>query len=201
MEAPYSSIRQFRIVQQILLHSIIPIVCSGAIGFLVSRWGRVGSYPYVLQFIMDATLASFFFYALAYLRKRDAYAVLLILFLLTLLVTRSTRPMYVLRDLVNTGGLAAAVLLYARLVRRNPDPHYQYYGFVFSGILGVCNIVAWCLQFFVVEFVFSKHQQVDFMRFVWFAGFIGFLVGLGVGVGILINRKVLDRANAAKTVT
>lgn len=194
MEPHTTEIHQIALLKNILLRSILPIACSAAIGFLISRWGRFGLYPYVLQFVSDATVASLFFYSLSYLRKRDAYAVLLILFLLTLLFTGSTRPMYVLRDLLNTFGLAAAVVFYERLVRRNPDLQHQYYGLVFSGMLGVCNIVAWCLQFFFVEFVFSKHQAVDFVRFVSFAAFVGFFVGLGVGVGIVVNQFVFKGA-------
>lgn len=194
-----SDVRRILPIQQILLHSLMPVACSAAIGFLISRWGKFGSYPYVLQFVMDAAAASFFFYALTYLRRRDAYAVLLVFFLLTLLVTKSTRPMYVLRDLLNTGGIAAAVLLYARLLRKDRDWQHQYYGLVLSGIMGLCTIVAWCLQLFFVQYVFTKHQPVDFLRFVSFAGFVGFFVGLGVGVGIVLNRSVLGDARSAMT--
>ncbi len=192
MERSESGIPQIQLIEKILLRCLLPIACSAAIGFLIAQWGRFGPYPYVLAFIEDAAVASLFFYSLIYLRRRDAYAVLLIVFLLTLLVTRSIRPTYVLRDLVNTGGIATAVLLYTRIVRNNPELQRQYYGFVFSGIMGLCNIAAWCLQLFFVQYLFSKHQPVGFLRFISFAGFIGFFAGLGIGVGIVINRKLID---------
>jgi len=128
-------------------------------------------------------------------------AVLLILFLLTLLITRSTRLMYVLRDLLDTAGIAAAVLLYARQLRSNPDLKSQYLGLVFSGILGICTTVAWSTQLLIVEYVFSKHLPINLLSFIPMAAFFGFMIGLGVGVGIVINRRVLDRTKSAATST
>jgi hypothetical protein len=193
MEQSKSDIRQLHIVQQILLHCIIPILSSTVIGFLFYRWHVFNPHYAGFQFITSAAVASVFYYSLVYLRRRDAFAVLLILFLLLLLVTRSTRSMYVLRDLLHTGGIATAVLLYDRLLRSNPSLKGQYFGLVLSGILGVCTIVAWSIQLFLVEFVFVKHQSIDPTRLISLAAFYGFLVGLGVGVGIVINRRVLDR--------
>ena len=196
MEPPYSDIPQIRTVQQILLHSVIPIACSAVIGFIFYRWNVFNPHYPAFQFVESAALASIFFYSLTYARQRNAFAVLLILFLLVLLVPRSTRLMYMLRDFFYTAGIAAAVLLYVRQLRSNPSLRGQYFGLVFSGILGICTIIAWSIQLFFVEFVFSKHQPVNLLSFISMAAFFGFMIGLGVGVGIVINRRVLDNARS-----
>ena len=201
MRQSNSDIRQLRIIQQILFHSVIPIACSTAIGFLFYRWNVFNPHYPTFQFVESAALASIFYYSLTYLRLRNAFAALLVLFLLELLVTRSTRPMYVLRDLLHTGGIATAVILYYRQLRSNSGLKGQYFGLVLSGILGVCTIVAWSIQLFLVEFVFIKHQSIDLTRFISLAAFYGFLVGLGVGVGIVINRRIFDGARGAETAT
>jgi hypothetical protein len=198
MDRDKSEIRQILLIQQIVLHSILPVICSSLIGFLFYRWRVFSPYSPAFQFVQVAAVASIFFYSLVYARTRNAYAVLLILFLLTLLITRSTRPMWILRDLVETGGIAAAVLLYARLVRTNSVLQHQYFGLMFSGIFGLCNTIAWSLQLFFVQYIFSKHQPVNLISFISMAASYGFLIGLGVGVGIVINRRVLDDFKSAK---
>jgi hypothetical protein len=200
MEPSYSNIRPVRVIQQILLHSLIPIACSALIGFVFYRWKVFNPHYPAFQFVESAALASAFFYALAYTRKRNAFAALLILFLLVLLDSRSTRMMYVLRDFFYTAGIAGAVLLYIRQLRTNPSLRGQYFGLVFSGILGVCTIVAWSAQLFLVEFAFVRHQSIDILTFISMAAFYGFLVGLGVGLGVVINRKILDGEERGKTV-
>jgi hypothetical protein len=190
MDQPNLEIKLIRAVQQILLHSIIPVVCSTAIGFLYYLWNVFNYHFPVFQFIQNAAVASIFYYSLIYLTQRNAFGVLLILFLLVICEMHSTRLMYVLRDLFYTAAVASAVLLYARQLRTNPSLNGQYYGLVFSGILGVCTVVAWSVQYFLVEFVFRYHPPMPFTPFVWMAATFGFMTGLGVGVGIVLNRKI-----------
>lgn len=192
-------IKALHIIQKIALRSIIPIICSIVIGFLFYRWNVFDPGGPTFQFVQSAALASVFYYSRIYAGKRNAYAVLLMLFLGVLLESHSTRLMYVLRDFFSTGALAAAVLLYVRQLRSNPGLKGQYGGLVFSGILGVCTMVAWSLQYAFVQFVFRDHPPIPFMYFIRIAASYGFPIGLGVGAGIAINWKILGRAHGAGT--
>ena len=198
MENSDSDILQIRTIQQILLHSLIPVVCSAAIGFLYYRWNIFNPQFPRFQFVQSAAIASVFYYSLMYLSRRNAFGVLLILFLLVLLGSRSTRLMYVLRDFFYTAAIAGAVLLYVRQLQGNPSLRGQYLGLVFSGILGVCTIVVWSIQYFIVQYLYRVHPPIPLMSFFSVAAFYGFLIGLGVGVGIVVNRRFLDREDRIK---
>jgi uncharacterized membrane-anchored protein YitT (DUF2179 family) len=201
MESTESEPSQLHLIGQILLSSILPIVCSATIGFLFFRWSVLNIHYAAFEFVYVALVASVFFYSIVYVRLRNAYAVLLLLFLLTLLLTRSTRPMWVLRDFVDTCGIAGAVLLYERLHRKTSGLQHEYFGLVFSGILGVCSILAWSLQFFFVHYLFRAHQPINYWSLVTMAGFRGFFVGFGVGVGIVLNRRLFGEPRKQRIAT
>ena len=195
MEYQESEIPQLRLIGNVLLRAILPTAFSALIGFFFFHWFVLNIHYPTFQFVSVAVVASVFFYSIVYLGRRDSFAVLLILFVLVSLLSGSTRLMWVLRDFVDTCGIAAAVLLYARLHRKSPGLRHQYFGLVFSGILGVCSILAWSLQFFFVRVLFRDHQLIAFLDLVYTAGFRGFLVGFGVGAGIALNQKLFGPAS------
>jgi len=192
-------IPQIRLLERILLLSILPTVCSTAIGFVFFRTSALNIHLPTFEFVHVAVVASVFFYSIVYLGKRNASAVFLLLFLLTLLLTRSTRLMWVVRDFVDTCGIAAAVLLYERIVRESSGRRREYFGFLFSGILGVCCILAWSLQFVFVQYLYRAHEPMKYLSLVYMAGFLGFFVGLGIGIGIMLNRKLIESRHARNT--
>ena len=161
-----SEMKLLYVVRQIVLHCIIPVVCSAAIGFLFYQRNVFNPGSSRFQFVQSAALASVFYYSLIYARKKNAYAVLLMLFLGVLLESHSTRLMYVLRDFFYTGAIAAAVLVYVRQLRSNPTLKGQYVGLVFSGILGACTVVAWSLQYLFVQFVFRGLPPIPFLSLI-----------------------------------
>lgn len=190
VDGPHDWTRRFIPAERILLQSILPIVCSAAIGFAFYRWLVFNPRFPTFQFAFTPMVASVYYYSVMDLHRRDTYAVLLVLVLLTLLATGSSRLMWVLRDCVDFLGVILAVEYYARLIRKSPMLQGHYFGFVFSGILGIFSIASWSLQFVLVRYLFGSHQPISYWSIVSMSGFRGFMVGLGVGVGILLNRRI-----------
>ncbi len=180
-------------VQQFIFHALVPIICSVVVGFLFFQDGVFNRLHGSFQFLWSAVVASVFYYLLVYLRARDAYLGLLILFLLTLVTTGSTRPAYILRDIFYVAAIGTSVFIYFRYFRKGADINYAYSGVILAGIYGLVYGVA-AVILLAVEQAFAMENTggaMDMKMISTTAGF-GLWIGFAVGAGITLADRLLS---------
>jgi hypothetical protein len=180
-------------VQQFILHALVPIICSIVVGYIFYQDGVFNRSHGSFQFLWSAVVASVFYYLLVYLRPRDAYLGLLILFLLTLVTTESTRPAYILRDIFYVAAIGASVFIYFRYFRKGADINYAYSGVILAGIYGLVYGVA-TVMLLAVQQAFAMESTggvIDMNMISTTAGF-GLWIGFAVGAGITLADKLFS---------
>jgi hypothetical protein len=184
-------------VQSFILHTLVPIICSIVVGYIFYQDAIFDVHYGSFQFVWSAVVASVFYYLLAYLRLRDALLGLLVLFLLTLVTTGSTRPTYILRDIFYVAAIGTSVFLYFTYFKRGASSNYGYTAVVLAGLYGLIYAVASVLllgvdQAFALEGTAGRMMTQTIHTT---AGF-GLLIGFAVGAGItLADRMPLMRSH------
>ncbi len=171
-------------VQAFILHALVPIICSIVVGYIFYQdaiFNGRGSF----QFLWSAVVASVFYYLLVYLRLRDALLGLLILFLLTLVTTESTRPASILRDFFYVAAIGVSVFVYFTYFRQRADINYAYSAVILAGIYGLIYglagvVLAAVDQAFALEPVEGKMVTTAINSTSGFGLWIGFAVGAGI---------------------
>jgi hypothetical protein len=128
-------------VVQFMQLSLVPILCSIAVGFIFYQYGVFDKTNGAFQFVLGAVVASVFYYLLVFLRSRDAYLGLLSLLMLTFLTTRPMSPALILRDILYVGAIGASILIYVRYFKQSAQLNYAYSAVSLAGIYGMMYII------------------------------------------------------------
>ena len=180
-------------VQSFILHALVPIICSIVVGYIFYQDEIFDRHYGSFQFVWSAVVASIFYYLLAYLRLRDALLGLLVLFLLTLVTTASTRPAYILRDIFYVAAIGASVFVYFTYFKSGASSNYGYTAVVLAGLYGLIYAVASVIllgvdQAIALEGIAGRMMTTTIHTT---AGF-GLLIGFAVGAGITIGDRLLS---------
>ena len=177
-------------VQQFILYALLPVVCSIVIGYVFNRENVFEPHYAAFQFVWSAFVASLFFYLLIFLRSRDAFLGLILLYVLTVLTTRSTQLVFLLRDLVYVGAIGLSIFLYFKYFRQDAVANYAYTPFMLAGIYSVVNIVS-------TEILLGIHRTFgvddirgDILNVASTSAVFGVLIGFAVGCGISLNERL-----------
>jgi hypothetical protein len=182
-------------VQQFLLHAIFPILCSVVVGYFFFQDGVFNRQHGAFQFLWSAVVASLFYYLLVYLRPRDAYLGLLVLFLLTLATTQSTRPAYILRDIFYVGTIGVSMLVYFKYFMKAASINLAFTALILAGIYGLAYGIAAEVHLAILQ-AFALESTGGTLRMIGFnsVGF-GLWIGFAVGAGITIAEKIFPAKN------
>jgi hypothetical protein len=180
-------------IQQFVLHALVPVICSIALGYLFYQEGVFNRYHGSFQFVWSAVVASVFYYLLVFLRSRDAYLGFLVLLMLTYLTTESTRPAFILRDIFYIGAIGASVFVYFHYFRQSAQSNYAYSAVTLAGIYGLVYIVASEIHLGIIRGFGMENTGGDFVGLAATGAFFGVLIGFAVGAGITIARKLFGQ--------
>jgi len=182
------------IVTTVLGRSLVSIACCFLVGLIVFQSRVFHPYFWTSQLIMFSIAGSLFFYTLR-INRRNAFAVLLVLFVVTFgLFFRHFPPMMILTNFIFYATLAATLYtffigFYIKTVRyRNLQPLVlaTLFAIAFSIttlIVGLLNeALSYPLRYSLSDAVLTNAKYE-------------FLVGLGIGLGILL----LDNGYVHKT--
>jgi hypothetical protein len=180
-------------VQQFILHALVPILCSIVVGYIFYQDGVFNRLHGSFQFLWSAVVASIFYYLLVFLRLRDALLGLLILFLLTLVTTESTRPAYILRDVFYVGTIGASIFTYFRYFRKAATTNYAYSALILAGIYGIAYGIAVTIHLALLQALAmeSTGGRLDTIAMNT-AGF-GLWIGFAVGAGITLADRIFSK--------
>ena len=173
------------IVATVIGRSLVSIACCFAVGLIVFQSRVFHPYFWTSQLIMFGIAGSLFFYTLR-INRRNAFAVLLVLFVVTFgLFFRDLRMVMILRDLLFYATLAATLYaffvgFYTKTVRyRNLQP------LVLATLFAITFSIATLVLGLLDESFFRPVVPNLFEAILTNAKY-EFLVGLGIGLGVLL---------------
>jgi hypothetical protein len=173
------------IVATVLGRSLVSIVCCFVVGLIVFQGRVFNSFFWTSQLLMFAVIGSVFFYSLR-INRRNAFAVMLVMFVIQFgLILGQFQWIMFLRDFVFFATLAAALYIffisfYTRTVRyRNLQP------LVLATIFAIAFSIATLVLGFLDAALFHP-LRYSLAEAMLLNAKYEFLVGLGIGLGILM---------------
>jgi hypothetical protein len=176
-------------IQRFILRSIVPIICSIAVGFIFNQEYVFYRQSPAFQFVWSGVVASVFYYLLISVRSRDALLGFILLLFLTFVTTQSTRIAFVLRDVFYVAGIGASVFIYFKYFREHSPDNYLHPPFMLAGIYATCFILSSEISLAIVRNFFVENIAGNVISLASSSAFFGTLVGFAVGSGIAINEK------------
>jgi hypothetical protein len=175
-------------VQQFIMWSIVPIVCSIVVGFIFFQESIFDRHNGVFQFLWSGVVASVFYYLLVFVRPRDTAVGFVVLLFLTFLTTESTRPALILRDIFYIGAIGVSVYLFFKHLRQDSPFHCAHSAFLLAGIYGIVYVIASEIHLGIVRSLLMEDTGGN-PRLAFNTAFFGLLIGFAVGLGIALNEK------------
>jgi hypothetical protein len=168
--------------------SLVSILCSLILGFIFYRWSIFRwNFP-SFQIVAFAIVGSLFFFTLR-IHKRNAFALLLVLFVIQAgLLTSSQRFSILLSNLVFYVAIAAALFIFFVTFYRKTAKLRNLHPLVLATLSALAFAVATVIME-LIEGGVSMMSGAQMLSIVRFNSTNGFLVGLGIGLGILIVDK------------
>jgi hypothetical protein len=173
------------IVATVLGRSLVSIACCVVIGLIVFQWRVFNPFFWNSQLIMFGIIGSVFFYTLR-INRRNAFAVLLVLFVVQIgLLFRHLHTVTLLRDFIFFATLAAVLYIffisfYTKTVRyRNLQP------LVLATLFAISFSIATLILGLLDETLFHP-LWYSLPEAILTNAKYEFLVGLGIGLGILL---------------
>lgn len=173
------------IVATVLGRSLVSIVCCFVVGLIVFQGRVFNPYFWTSQLIMFGIIGSVFFYTLR-INRRNAFAVLLVLFVVQFgLLLRHIQLAMLLRDVIYFSTLATALYIffvsfYTKTVRyRNLQP------LVLATLFAIAFTIA-TLALALLDFVMFHSLRSNLFYAIETNAKYEFLVGLGIGLGVLL---------------
>ena len=182
------------IIAAILGRSLVSIACCLVIGLIIFQGRVTSSYFWTSQIVMYAVIGSIFFFSMR-VNKRNAFAVLLVLFVVQEgLLFRTIRLPLLLRDGIFFAALAAAlyvfyVSFYTKAGRfRNLHPLVLATLFAIAFSLGT-------LVLGILDSILFHPMTLNLADAIFTNARFDFLVGLGIGTGVLLlDKGYVDKA-------
>jgi hypothetical protein len=163
--------------------SIVGVISCLFIGFVFHGWQIFNSANPAFEFLIAGVLGSLFFFTLK-VRVRDAFALLVVLFFLnSSLITKSFASSFFFRDLLFFAAVSCSVYVYFVYFYRSKKQERRIGPLILSTLFSLSFLVALILLHGIHGVPFSTED----IRFVIIPVVKdGFLIGLGIGIGILI---------------
>ena len=177
-------------IQQFLLQAVVPILCSIVVGFVFEQ-GEVFERRFTsFQFVWTAVVGTVFYYLLVYLRSRDAFLGLIVLFVLTLLTTGSTRLAFIVREIFYVGGIGLSIYVYFKYFSQGQSHNYAYPPLMLAGIYAVAYMALSEIHLAILRGLTTDSTGASVVGLASTTAFFGVSIGFAIGAGIAINEKL-----------
>lgn len=182
----------------VLTNSFISVVCSLLLGVAFNGLEVFVPQSTAFEFVVYGILGSLFFFTLR-INVRNAFAILLILLFVNVgLVNKSWGSVFLIRDVIFFFVVSASIYFFFVFFYRPMRQDKKLEPLIFATVYGLAFLVSW----FLLHLTFNAFRKMDSFEEVRFSLVPllenGFLIGLGVGLGILIVdlrlvEKILER--------
>ena len=177
-------------VQKFILHCLGPTLSSIIAGFIFYQDIVFKGSDISFKFIWLTLVASVFYNLLISVRSRDAYLGLVILLFFTFVLTQSTRPAWILGDILDISSIGTAIVLYVRYFKQNARTNDFYTAVTLAGIYGVLYMVATEVHFVIIRsFISFENTDITCLSVAISNTFFGVVIGFALGGGITLADK------------
>jgi hypothetical protein len=183
---------------QFISRAIIPVILSIIVGILLCGGEVFNRHSTASQFLYTPIIASVFYWLLVLGKPRDAYAGLIVLLILQIILAHST-TMLVLRDPFYVGETAAAVLLYFRYFKQDAHIKPFYAAITLAGLYGVIYVIVSQIHLAIIREASTRSIEVTAYSMATVASFYGSTIGFAIGGGITIADKMLADIESSLT--
>jgi hypothetical protein len=173
------------IVATVLGRSLVSITCCLVVGLIVFQGRLFNSFFWTSQLLMFAIIGSVFFYSLR-INRRNAFAVMLVMFVIQfgLILGRFQWIMF-LRDFVFFATLAAALYIFFISFYTNSVRYRNLQPLVLATIFAIAFSIA-TLVLGLLDAALFHPLRYSLAEAMLLNAKYEFLVGLGIGLGILM---------------
>jgi hypothetical protein len=173
------------VVSEILCKSLVSLFFCLILGAAVYQSLVFSLHSPSFQIVLYGLIGSLFFFSLQ-INVRNSFALLLVMFVLqTGLLTRSSRLVYLARDALFVGAVGAALYIFFVSFYRSPLQLRRLHPLV----LGTIFVLSFSVATGLLELIAELPNGFSMKRLLWalqINAVNGFLVGLGIGLGILM---------------
>jgi hypothetical protein len=167
-------------------NSVIAITVCLLVGMLFNGIDVFKTRSTAFEFVVYGTLSSLFFFVLK-VSRRDSLALLLVLLFVNIgLVSHSFRTIYFMRDILYFAADSVSVYLFFTYFYREGKKSTFLMPLLLASFLGIAFDLSWSLLHFLRGGFRVFGGSSELFYFLYIVGRNGFLIGLGVGLGILV---------------
>jgi hypothetical protein len=175
--------KQFR---EIILHTVVTALCCILLGLIVYQGSVFNRTHYAFQFVTFGIAGSLFFHTLRLANVKVALFVMAGLILIQIFINRSADFWLVVRDLLAGISLGSAIYLFFA----NYYTHKKVQGVMTPITLGAL-LAATNLAVTIVLVLINGVPILQSYPSILVNVMLGFLVGCGIGAGILVSARVV----------
>jgi hypothetical protein len=171
-------------LSEVVVRSFVSFVCCMVIGYIFYRSRIFNRHIGTFSIPVYGLIGSIFFYSLR-VNTKNAFAALLVLFVMnSAFVTHATKLEYILRDFLSIGGLTAAIYIFHKYFYDKSSKERWLEPLVLSAL-----VAAFMLAAIFISVIVNKVLNVVTLQWIYYIAKLYFLIGLGIGVGILLTEE------------
>ena len=168
----------------ITIKTFISLLCCMVIGYIFYHSQIFNRHAGTFSFLIYGFIGSLFFYLLR-VKINDALAALVVLYIMnSAFITHATRLAYLLRDFVMIGAFSSAIYIFYQYFYSKSQKDRWLEPLILSAVVATFSLIA---TFVLV----IAHKAVSIVTLYWIYSIakLYFLIGLGLGVGILVSEE------------
>ena len=175
-------------LRSIVSRSLIAAIICVLVGFLVYEGQVVNIRLATFQFVSTGVIGSTFFFTYRFGGIRPAFVLLLIsFFLMTGLLTHGYRNHVLDRDAFYIGGIGATMYLFGSRIYKQGNRLQWLSPIILGGLLGAFMLIITCL----LVLIKGAPDNISFFGYMlrsWPIAGMEFMIGLGLGLGIVVTE-------------
>ncbi len=174
-------------LQLILQWSIVSVICSTIVGLVFYQWAVFNIHNHTFTFIADAALGALFFFTLRFAGWKEAWVVLIVLYLLYMgPLTHAFQHGFTLSYSIFFTVTPLAVLVYYISFYEPRRIASQWHPFLVGALCAATTILA-RLIIIAIGVQHWYGSWLDFPRAVFPEDWMAFLMGSGMGAGFALT--------------
>ena len=169
---------------EIVIRSLISLVCCMVIGYIFYQSRIFNRHANTFSIPVEGLVGSIFFYSM-HINIKNAFAALLVLFVIdSAFITHATRLTYLLRDLFCIGALIVAIYIFYQFFYNKSQYERWLEPLILSALVATFTLVAT-----LILVIINNPLNVVTLQWVYYIAKLYFLIGLGIGVGIILTEE------------
>lgn len=170
-------------LKEIVLRTLVSVLFCVVFGYMFWQGAVFNRYHTAFQYIAFGAIGSIFFYSLRY-GLRNAIAMLFVLAVINSTLVARSHGLFIVRDACYTIAMASTICLYFSLFHNRDGGKKLLEPLILAALFSIGNFFALLLLMVV-----NDHWQGITVFWVYEVFRDWFLIGLGIGIGIIVTEN------------